>query len=137
MSDKVSSIAEDEDDARNDYRKCLHWPDRANCLQDIETHLYSSARLARALWEMANNPEFCEDERSRCALVELSHCVADHSSAALYLLYSGGVVSRSFFDVHVEKARQEGFQAGVRAKAAKTRELQQDAQTSSAPAFAE
>lgn len=61
----------------------LHVPGRKDHLEDVDNHLNSAARLARALWNALSNPELdFSDERDREAMIELASIVADHTSAA-------------------------------------------------------
>ncbi|MGD9541086.1 hypothetical protein [Methylocystis sp.] len=66
--------------------KELHWPARADHLEDVEDHLGVAARLSRALW-LALAGDISEDERDIDALRELAGVVADHASAARYAFY--------------------------------------------------
>ncbi len=66
--------------------KILHFPARANFLQDMETHLRRSASLARAMSLFVDSAAFV-DERDHTAAMALADDVADHASAALHLFY--------------------------------------------------
>jgi hypothetical protein len=63
----------------------LHFPGRAERLEDIYEHLCKASRLSRALWLALTKGDFSDDERDIDALRELASAVADHSSAALYI----------------------------------------------------
>jgi len=64
----------------------LHWPARADHLEDMEQHLNKAARLSRALWVALSSVETdTQDARTRSALIELASEIADHSSAAEYI----------------------------------------------------
>ncbi len=69
----------------------LHWPARADHLEEIENHLHKAARLSRALWVALSNADFNTGElRNRDALIELASEVADHASAAEYVFHTKG-----------------------------------------------
>lgn len=63
----------------------LHWPGRVDCLEPLEEHVRRAARLSRALWN-AIEPAGFKDERDRWALHELTADIADHASAAYFVL---------------------------------------------------
>lgn len=67
----------------SDLSKDLHWPGRADQLEDMEVHLGTAARLSRALWK-ALIGHIGDDQRDLEALRELANAVADHASAARY-----------------------------------------------------
>ncbi|MGD9542228.1 hypothetical protein [Methylocystis sp.] len=69
------------------FSKDLHWPGRADCLEDIEQHLNTASRLARALWIALTVGDFAGDERDVDALCELASAVSDHTSAARFAFY--------------------------------------------------
>jgi hypothetical protein len=68
--------------------RTLHWPARADHLEDLENHLGVAARLSRALW-LALQGDAREDQRDLEALRELASAVSDHASAARYAFYKG------------------------------------------------
>lgn len=73
-------------------REDLHWPGRAELLEPLAETVLKAARLSRALWAWltaaAKSPsEFSAKEgRDADALRELASEIADHASAADYLM---------------------------------------------------
>jgi hypothetical protein len=71
----------------------LHWPGRADHLDDIAGHLDKASSLARALWLMLMDGADTKDQRDISALRSLACEVADHASAALYIFVKEGEAS--------------------------------------------
>jgi hypothetical protein len=71
-----------------DDPELMHFPGRADQLEDMEDHVNSVACLTRALWMMAHSEELnTQDKRNRDALIAVADAAADHASAARYLFY--------------------------------------------------
>ncbi|MCC3246757.1 hypothetical protein LG047_15770 [Methylocystis sp. WRRC1] len=74
---------------QSDGSEMLQWPGRAACIEGLEEHLNTAARLARALWEMAHSPDLLSgDQRTQEALIEMARVISDHTSAARYAYYN-------------------------------------------------
>jgi hypothetical protein len=64
----------------------LHWPGRKDHLLSLEEHLDQAASMARMLWLSLEADVDLKDPRDAAALRSLASLVADHASAAEYLL---------------------------------------------------
>lgn len=64
----------------------LHTMARLSRLDELEDHLNTAARLARALWLAIGGMDDL-DERDKQGLTELASMVADHTSAARFAFY--------------------------------------------------
>jgi hypothetical protein len=79
---KAAEIPEGHEDRDAEY---LHWPGRRRQLLTLDEHLASASSLARALW-LATDDVDLADPRNAAALRALASEVADHTSAAEYVL---------------------------------------------------
>lgn len=76
-------------------KSLLHSPGRAQHLEDVDFHIGTAADLSRLAWDYVNNLVSVQQESVRidyrdlagfCRLLDL---IADHTSAAEYVLNNG------------------------------------------------
>ena len=72
----------------DDMAELLHSHDRLKCLNSLENHIATASWLARAMW-LAASTESHLGEIDREGLRALAGVVADHASAANYLMQRG------------------------------------------------
>lgn len=66
--------------------RLLHLPGRAQNLLSLEDHICTAARLSHALWMALGNDGLDFADREILAVKELAGIIADHASAAEYIL---------------------------------------------------
>ncbi|HEY8162070.1 MAG TPA: hypothetical protein VIF34_07370 [Methylocystis sp.] len=79
-----------QNQAEDRAAELLHWPGRKHCLLTLEEHLDHSSALARALWLATDADVDFKDPRDVAAIRNLASLVADHTSAAEYVLATRG-----------------------------------------------
>lgn len=87
----MSKSKKNSSEAADDFAaKLLHYPARVHELSSAEAHAGTAARLARALWLLVHSEYLdTDDERDVDALREIAGVIADHASAAVYVIGKG------------------------------------------------
>ena len=74
---------------RENLIRRLHDPERLNHLLSVEDHVVRTSNLARCLWLLTwqGRNDIWTDKRDFEAVQELIVSIADHASAAVYVLF--------------------------------------------------